>query len=60
MVLGTWAILENSCGLKHMILIYDVSIYEKSLEPELCEELIDRIDLFNSQCIPQMETLDCG
>jgi len=43
-----------------MILIYDVSIYEKSLEPELCEELIDRIDLFNSQCTPQMETLDCG
>lgn len=43
-----------------MILIYDVSIYEKSLDPEFCEELIDRIDLFNSQCTPHMETLDCG
>jgi len=59
-VLGGLTILENSCGIKHMVLMHDISTYENSLDPEFCEELITRIDSFNSQCNPQMETLDCG
>lgn len=60
LVIGGWSILENSCGIKHILLIYDVSSYENTLDPEFCEDLTDRIDSFNSQCNPQMEFLDCG
>jgi len=51
---------ENSCGIRHMILIDDLQKYENSLDPEVCEKLIDGITLFNEQCIPEIEIFDCG
>ncbi len=49
-----------SCGIQHMIILNEISSYEKSLEPELCETIIEKIDLFNDDCEPQVEILDCG
>ncbi|MDH3276932.1 MAG: hypothetical protein OEL77_08105 [Nitrosopumilus sp.] len=43
-----------------MGLIIDLQTYEKSLDPEFCEELIEKIDSYNMKCMPQVEILDCG
>ena len=49
-----------SCGIQHMIILNEISSYEESLEPEFCETIIEKIDLFNDNCEPQVEILDCG
>jgi hypothetical protein len=48
------------CGIQHMLLVNDLKSYEKSLDPEYCELLVERIDLFNEKCEPEIEILDCG
>jgi len=52
--------IDSSCGLQHMIILNEISSYEKSLEPEFCEIIVEKIDLFNDDCEPQIEILDCG
>ena len=53
-------ISDSSCGVRHIAIITDLQSYEKSLDPEFCEELVERIDSYNVQCMPQVEILDCG
>ena len=50
----------NSCGIQHMQLVNEITSYEKSLDPEVCEVIVEKIDLFNEQCKPEIEILDCG
>ena len=50
----------SSCGIQHMIILNEITSYEKSLEPEFCEIIVEKIDLFNDDCKPQIEILDCG
>jgi hypothetical protein len=50
----------SSCGIQHMIILNEITSYEKSLEPEFCEIIVEKIDLFNDDCEPQIEILDCG
>jgi hypothetical protein len=38
----------------------DLKSYEKSLDPEFCDTLVNKINLFNSSCNPEVEILDCG
>jgi len=49
-----------SCGIQHMIILNEITSYEQSLEPEFCETIVEKIDLFNDYCEPQIEILDCG
>ena len=49
-----------SCGIQHMIILNEITSLEKSLEPEFCEIIVEKIDLFNDSCEPQIEILDCG
>ncbi len=49
-----------SCGIQHMIILNEIVSFEKSLEPEFCEIIVEKIDLFNDSCEPQIEILDCG
>lgn len=51
---------DNSCGISHMLILNDIDTFENTLEPEFCENLLERIDLFNETCEPQVEILDCG
>ena len=51
---------DDSCGIRHMIISNEITSYEKSLDPEFCEIIIEKIDLFNDNCEPQIEILDCG
>lgn len=50
----------NSCGSKHIMLVNDMNKYEQTLDPEYCEEILEKIDLFNETCEPKIEILDCG
>ncbi len=50
----------NSCGIQHMIILNEITSYEKTLEPEFCETIVEKIDLFNDDCEPQIEILDCS
>ncbi len=50
----------GSCGIQHMIILNEITSYEKSFEPEFCEIIVEKIDLFNDDCKPQIEILDCG
>ncbi len=50
----------NFCGLQHMTIITEIKSYEKSLDPEFCEVIVEKIDFFNDECEPQIEILDCS
>ena len=53
-------LIDCSCGVEHILILNDISSYEKSLDPEFCEIIVDKIDLFNDDCESQIEILDCG
>jgi hypothetical protein len=38
----------------------DIDRYYESLDPEMCEMLVHRINSFNDECKPVVEILDCG
>ncbi|MDH3394546.1 MAG: hypothetical protein OEL52_00155 [Nitrosopumilus sp.] len=50
----------NSCGIEYILIINDISSYEQSLDPEFCEIIVEKIDLFIDSCESQIEILDCG
>ena len=50
----------SSCGIQHIAIVHDLKSYEISLDPEFCDGLVERINLFNDDCEPQVEILDCG
>ena len=49
-----------SCGVNYVLISTDISSYEQSLNPEFCEMIVDRIDMFNDDCESKIEILDCG
>jgi hypothetical protein len=51
---------DTSCGVEHMSILNEIKIYEKSLDPEFCESILEKIDSFNTSCTPKFEILDCG
>jgi len=50
----------NSCGIEYILIINDISSYEQSLDPEFCEIIVEKIDLFTDSCESKIEILDCG
>jgi hypothetical protein len=51
---------NNSCGIKHIQILNEINSFEESLDPEMCEMIVEKIDLFNDSCEPKVEILDCG
>ena len=51
---------ERPCGVNHMYILNEIKIYEKSLDPEFCEEILEKIISYNDSCVPLVEILDCG
>ena len=51
---------NDSCGIDHIVISNEINSYEKSLDPEFCENILEKIDLYNDQCESQIEILDCG
>ena len=51
---------NSSCGIQHMAILNEINLYHETLDPEFCEVIVEKIDLFNDSCNPQIEILDCG
>ena len=51
---------SSSCVIQHVSILNDLKLYEKSLDPEFCETLLERINSFDNQCELEIEILDCG
>ncbi|RMW37252.1 MAG: hypothetical protein EA446_07520 [Nitrosopumilus sp.] len=49
-----------SCGVQHMTILNQINSYQETLDPEFCEVIVEKIDLFNDSCEPYIEILDCG
>jgi len=43
-----------------MLILNEISTFENTLDPEFCENLLEKIDAFNETCEPQVEILDCS
>jgi len=50
----------NSCGIKHIGIITDIEKYEKTLDPEFCMSVVEKIFDYNEICDGNIEILDCG
>lgn len=50
----------SSCGIQHIAITNDLKSYDGSYDPEFCDGLVERINLFNDDCEPKVEILDCG
>ena len=59
-IVGILITSGHSCGIQHITILNEIASYEKSLDPEFCEIIVEKIDLFNDNCEPQIEILDCG
>ena len=57
---GFSIIVIDSCPAKHMSLLEQIRKYESSFDPELCIDIVDKIDIFNDSCEPMVEIIDCG
>lgn len=53
---GLW----NSCGIEQVSILSDIQSYEKTLDPEFCENLVYRILEHNDECDSNIEIIDCG
>ena len=52
--------MGDSCSVDNFIISNEISSYEKLLDPELCENILEKIDSHNDMCTSQIEILDCG
>ena len=59
-LMGISMLTNNSCSIDHIVISNEISSYEQSLDPEFCENVLEKIDLYNDQCESQIEILDCG
>jgi len=51
---------NDSCNFERILILDDISSYDQSLDPEFCEIVVEKIDVFNNKCEPTIEILDCG
>ena len=56
-LLGT---IFTSCSVKHIGILNDIEKFEQTLDPEFCANVVERIDMFNDECEPEIEIIDCG
>jgi hypothetical protein len=52
--------VDNPCSVDHFVITNEISSYEKLLDPEVCENILEKIDSYNDMCTSQIEILDCG
>ncbi len=57
LILGT---ISTSCSLRHIDILNEIKKFEQTLDPEFCENLVYKIDVFNDECEPEIEIVDCG
>ena len=57
-ILGT--LVWDSCPSQHVMILNDIDALDVTFDPESCENIVYRIDIFNDECAPEIEILDCG
>jgi hypothetical protein len=50
----------DKCPLKQIDVLNDMKKYEITKDPELCDDINNRIIQLNNKCGIEMEILDCG
>ena len=52
--------VSNTCPIKQINVINDIKKYDTTKNPELCDDINNRIIQLNNQCGIEIEILDCG
>ncbi|HWP78071.1 MAG: hypothetical protein AB1299_04930 [Thermoproteota archaeon] len=50
----------NSCPAKQFSIIDEIVEYERTLDPNICISIAEKIDRLNNECNSGLETLDCS
>ena len=50
----------DNCPIKQIDILSDMKKYELTKDPELCDDINNRIIQLNNKCKIEMEILDCG
>ena len=50
----------DSCPIKHVVVANELEQYQKTMDPELCDNLLDKIIELNEECEIEIEPIDCG
>ena len=58
-ILYSFAVTDK-CPLKQIDILNDMKKYEITKDPELCDDINNRIIQLNNKCGIKMEILDCG
>ena len=52
--------MTYSCPIKHASLVNELKKYHETPDPELCDELVNKIIDLNTSCGIEEELIDCG
>lgn len=52
--------VSNTCPIKQINVLNDIKKYDATKNPDLCDDINNRIIQLNNQCGNEMEILDCG
>ena len=52
--------VSNTCPIKQINVLNDIKKYETTKNPDLCDDVNNRIVQLNNQCGIEIEILDCG
>ena len=52
--------VTDKCPIKQIDVLSDLKKYEITKDPELCDDINNRIIQLNNKCGIEMEILDCG
>lgn len=52
--------VSSTCPIKQVSVLSDIQKYDATKNPELCDDINNRIIHLNNQCGIEMEVLDCG
>lgn len=52
--------LIDACPLRQVDITEEIKKYDKTKDPQLCDELNGKIYQFNDDCKVDLEELDCG
>ena len=50
----------NSCPVKHVAVVNELKQFQETLDPELCDNLLNKIIELNEECGIEIEPIDCG
>ena len=52
--------IANSCQIRQMEVVNELKEFHETLDPQFCDELVNKIEELNDQCSTEIETIDCG